>query len=60
MNEALLLREGSEREFKAGVEPDHVTSKFDNESLLSIMSDVSDALPSIVHSISNVLSINFE
>lgn len=48
MNEALLLREESEdEEFKAGVEPDHVTSKLDNESLLSIMSEVSDALPSM-------------
>ena len=58
MNEALLLRIGSVRELKAGVEPDHVTSNLDNESDSSIMSEHSDALPSIVHSILNLLRVN--
>ena len=61
MNEALLLREGSvqrdveREEFIDGLEPDHVTSRVDNESVLSMMSEVSDALPSIVHSILNLV-----
>lgn len=62
MKEALLLRDESERDdrFKAGLEPDHVTSKLDKESVLSIMSEQSDALLSIVHANFKTLSIEFE
>lgn len=57
INEALLLRAESGREGRRfGVELDHVTSKLDNESLLSMISEWSDALLSIVHSISNLVN----
>ena len=57
MKEALLLRDESGREvrLKAGEEPDHVTSKLDKESALSIISEQSDALLSIVHSNFNIV-----